>query len=838
MKYFVEVSLPLPLDKLFTYSLETNETMSSLTGKRVLVPLGKRTMTGYIVSIVEKTNLEGIKNVIEVLDQEPSFNENMLKFTKWISEYYFCSWGEALKAALPQGMSPKSKIKIMVNNINFDEIKSLEISSPKKATLLQKLTIYKEPVTIKHLENELKTKILIQQLESLEKNGYIKIERSIDDQIKRKTIKVAKINFEIIQDNKQLQHILKDIVTKSPKQSIALNKIFILYQNGIHYPLIINLIKSENITNSVLNSLAKKGYIEILDKEIERFDYVDNSQKLSKIDESLLKLTLEQSTCIKKINESIKMNMIKPIMLYGITGSGKTLVYIHSIKYTLTLGKSVLVLVPEISLTPQLIDRFEKVFPNKVEVLHSKMSDGARYDAWQRIKNGIAQIVLGVRSALFAPLKNLGLIIVDEEHETTYKQTSPSPRYNARDSAIVRSKIENATIVLGSATPSLESMYNADINKYELIQITQRADGAILPQINIVDMSSARKMNEVKGVFSYQLLETIIDRINKKEGVILLQNRRGFSSMLQCHDCGNVPLCKNCDIVLTYHKYNHKLKCHYCGWTIQAYTQCPECGNTDLKVTGAGTQKIEEELSQYLKESNISAVIERMDLDTTAKRGSHRDILQRFANGETDILIGTQMVAKGLDFDRVTLVGVINADLQLFLSDFRASERTFQLITQVSGRAGRSSNKPGEVIIQTFNPKNPSILSASYSDFKSFYSTEIEHRKNAIYPPFSRFVIIEFQGTDEIKVDESAKIFFNLLPQKRNELLILGPVIPSIARLKSLYRRIIIIKNLKKFDPSAKLLNLILKKTYDEYQKKNKNSSIKVIIDIDSYSSS
>jgi len=445
---------------------------------------------------------------------------------------------------------------------------------------------------------------------------------------------------------------------------------------------------------------------------------------------------------------------------------------------------------------------------------------------------GNVKIVVGARSAVFIPLRNLGLIIVDEEHETTYKQDSPNPRYNGRDVAIMRGKFENATVVLGSATPSIESYYNASIGKYQLLEIKSRADGANLPAIKIIDTVNNRKKGLMRGEFSNDLLEKIKEKIQKKEGVILFQNRRGFASYLQCPDCGYVPMCDQCSVSLVFHKTTQDLRCHYCNYIKKNIYTCPECGCNNMREIGAGTQRIEDELAALLEMENQPYTIERIDLDTTRLKGSHRGILERFAKSKTDILVGTQMVAKGIDFERVTLVGVMNADLLMYVHNFRASERALQLLIQVAGRSGRKSNTKGEVIIQTSQPDNLVIQNVLNNDYFSFYSSEISTRKKAKYPPFYRFCVVEFKDENVEKV-EAAAAFFRKFLSNNNHIDVLGPIVPTINKIQKQFRRIIIIKNNKINDPQAKFLRLYLKNAKSHYLS-SKYKNTKFVIDIDS----
>lgn len=832
----VKIALPVPKNILFSYFLpENNIEYGELLGRRCLVPFGKKKVTGVIVETGESVKKENLKKIIRFIDDEPVLPENLLKLTKWISEYYFSSWGIALKAALPEGLTLKSSIKIrLLKELSEEDIYLISRKKPVKASILNFLKEHGGVITFSNLEGKIKSSNLKEQLASLEKSRLIKIEEQNVKQIKPKTAKAIRISNSIISKENCLDLISK-LQTKAPKQALLLSK---LYQtrNSDSIILFQDAIKEYKISTGVINELDKKGLIEIYEAEIKREEKISETNNLSKRNELELHLTNEQNEVLEGIIRKINRDNANPILLHGVTGSGKTLIYFHAIKHIFDRGKNILILVPEISLTPQLIDRFQRVFPDLVSVFHSKMSPGARYDSWKSILDGKKKIVLGVRSAVFSPLKNIGLIIVDEEHEPSYKQEAPEPRYNARDVAIIRAKIEGAAVILGSATPSLESMENAQIKKYELFEIKERADGAKLPIIKIINMTEARKLGKTKGSLSEDLLSAIEDKLRKKEGVILFLNRRGFAPVMECPECGFVHECDQCSVPLTYHKKTNKLHCHYCGKTYTSSDTCPSCGNPELTEIGFGTQRIEEDLNAYFKERDVKPVIQRMDLDTTSTKGAHREILSNFAHGKTDILLGTQMVAKGLDFEIVTLVGVINADLQLYQPDFRSSERTFQLITQVSGRAGRTEAKPGEVLIQTSHPSNFAIKAAVNNDYFSFFQEEIEHRMNANYPPFSRFCIIEFTGKDVQLVEDKSLEFYRLIPKKVNGIIIYKPFSPYIYKIRGNYRKLIVIKSIKQNDPSGRELRKYLNFTLNEYNNKFATSKVKIKIDIDSYS--
>lgn len=832
----IQVALPLPLKKQFDYAVPPDTNPVELIGKRALVPFGKRVLTGFITGAGTAENHEGLRQVVEILDDLPAFDSKMLEFTKWMSEYYYCSWGETLKAAIPAGMSPKSVVKVIINPEISDEIvSSLENKSPRSAELLRILERSADFVTVAYLESILKTDSITAQLNLLQKKGMISIEKSMSTETKRLVLKAARIPGYIFDSESNTKEILNELDRTNVKASVLFSSVYLFQKNNHNPYFITSLLKDTGLKRHSLNILIKKNYLEIYEAEADRSQAEDYTEQLITKDESQLVLNTEQDTAFKSIESALFSKSYKAFLLHGITGSGKTLVYINAIKKALELGMSCIILVPEISLTPQLIERFRNAFGNNVAVIHSRMSQGERYDSWQSIKEGKVKIVLGARSAIFAPISNLGLIIVDEEHEPSYKQDAPAPRYHARDAAAALAKINGATVVFGSATPSVESMYNAETGKYTLLKIEERADNAALPVIKIVDLRFARKEKKMSGVFSNDLLEQIIEKTSKGEGVLLFRNRRGFSSYLECDDCGYIPQCAHCSVSLTYHKVKNHLRCHYCGYTIDIPELCPECGGNEFAQPGSGTQKIEEELKNELLKRGYEPSIFRMDLDSTRTKDSHRKILQKFASGAIDILVGTQMIAKGLDFERVTLVGVIDSDIQLFLPDFRASERTYQLLTQVSGRAGRSGKKPGTVIIQTSHPDNDAIQCTIRNSYYEFYKKELEYRINAGYPPSSRITAIEISGRDRDKVARLSLDLMNSIPRRIRFYEILGPVEPTLNKLRDYYRKLIIIKNFKASDPNGRQLRAALDDGLASIAKSGISKSAGITVDIDAY---
>ncbi len=836
MSLYFNIALPINNDKLFTYELDDAYLPSNYVGCRAVVPFGKRTLTGVIVKETKKPSDIATKKIIKILDEEPIISKELFKLSEWLSQYYITPLGDILKLFFPPSISPHSLVKILpIKKIDTEELELIKRKAPKRAKILEFINGKTNEISVKYLEQKLKIKNISSQLIALEISGYIEIIKKISSTPQEKYIKTAKIPDKIFNDDTLIQNIINKLDKTAIKQSLIFSEIYLRMKNHRQPIEINNLTKELNCSLSSIQSLQKKGYIEIIQIPINRALLPDKDLLHFK-DEINLALTNEQLYALKVIRDCFRDDH-KPVLLFGVTGSGKTLIYMHLIKDILSNGKSVIYIVPEIALTPQLTDRLKNAFHDKIVVVHSKLSEGERYDTYRSIRKGKVSIVLGTRSAIFSPIKNLGLIIVDEEHDSSLKQESPPPYYHARDTAIMRAKFENANVILGSATPSIESMYNAKIGKYTLIEIKHRADGAQLPQIEIINLIQEKKEKRIIKNFSIQLIDSINERLNRKEGIILLYNRRGYSTHLECPDCGNVPQCKYCSVSLTYHRQKDVLRCHYCGYTIKAFHICNVCGYPEMKKIGTGTQKIEAELEEVLQIYGQTPAIKRLDLDTVRKKGVHKKALYDFANGNIDILVGTQMISKGLDIERVTLVGIINADQQLYIPDFRANERTFQLITQTAGRAGRTADKPGLVIIQTKHPDNYTIKYAANNDYENFFNTEINFRKELKYPPFSRFILIEFTSTDEKKVIEHIDLFNSYLPNKSDFFQKLGPTSPTIFKLKNYYRRIIIIKSFKDKDPSAKIIRQIISDALNKYRSKHFNSSIRIKIDVDSYSS-
>ncbi|PKL85733.1 MAG: primosomal protein N' [Ignavibacteriae bacterium HGW-Ignavibacteriae-1] len=834
MSKLVKVALPIPTNQLFTYKLPESDT--NAVGKRAIVPLMNREVTGIIVEFDDSDYKSEIKDVLDIPDKLPIFSENMLKFTRWMSEYYMTSWGETLKIALPPGFFVQSTTKFKLSDLAAANPTLLQsIRGPRQAEIVNLLSEHNSYVTVAYIEKKLGTKISASQLNALESAGIIEIEDSKIRAKSAKKVKMLAISEKYLNDEIEVKIFLINSESKKPSYGRIFSLLYLQHMNGIKGIPSKNALDESKVSRSVVNTLIKKGVV--YEYEIESaYVPVTALTPLATKDEINAVLSDEQNECVTQICDAIDKNNHEPILLHGVTGSGKTLVYMQAVRKVLDMGKTALLLVPEIALTPQLIDRFRKVFSNQLAVLHSGMKDSERFESWNALKKGEYRIALGARSALFAPIDNLGIIIVDEEHDSSYKQDSPSPRYQARDSAVMRAKIEDCLCVLGSATPSIESMYNTT-SKYKIAQIKNRADGAEMPEVTLLDTISATKNNQMIGSFSRLLLDKIVQKVNRKEGVIILQNRRGFASVVCCNECGFIPECSHCSVKLTYHKPKEALICHYCGYSEKMITHCKACDTDSLALIGTGTQRIEAELASLLSERGVKHVIKRMDSDSVKQPGSLRRILTSFAKGDTDILVGTQMLAKGIDIDRVTLIGVINADLQLLFPDFRSAERTFQLLTQISGRAGRQRDFRGEVILQSFNPTHYAVKLASTADYDAFYAHEIELRREVFYPPYVRFIAVEFYGGDETKVISYAKRFASLFPKSAAIHEIMGPVIPTIARISNNYRRVIYIKGNKSKDPSGAITRAVIRDVLKRFELPFSKNVVMIKIDIDSYSS-
>ncbi len=815
---YAQVVFPLPLKNAFTYLIPEEFEESVQIGVRVIVPFSNRTLTGFVVGTSAEPNTKAkIKKIIDVLDSHPIFTEKELAFYEWIAEYYLCSLGEALKNSVPYGLEIESKKIIYPNKEKCAELLESREIKGKTAERILKVLVTKDFITVSRLQKEIKKKNIYHLLQRLEKLGGITLLTQIQEaKVKPKRVLFVKLRL----TPEEIYPLLPELEKKSPKQIAILLELF---REGKEIPLA-QLLQKTGASHSSVKSLAeKKRLVEIFEKEVSRVYNETYTEAQKEIE-----LTLPQKNIVEKVGTEIKNSNFKAFLLHGVTGSGKTQVYIELTKEALELGKTVLILVPEISLTPQITSRFFNVFGSQVAVIHSKISLGERYDTWRGIIEGKYKIVVGPRSALFAPLKNLGLIVVDEEHDSSYKQYDLTPKYNARDAATIKAKLSSCPVLLGSATPSIESMYNAKTGKYELLELTERVDNAVLPEIKLVNVIIEAKKKRMENIFSQELLFKIKERVEKKEGVIILQNRRGFATQIYCEDCGEIIMCDKCSVPMVHHLKTNSIRCHYCGEVKDVPKTCPNCGSTALKFFGTGTERVEDELLFHFP--NIR--IERVDSDTINKKGKLGNILNRFKNGEIDVLVGTQMVSKGLDFSNVTLVGVISAETTLWLPDFRADEKTFQLLTQVAGRAGRSKTK-GEVVIQTKNHRHFVLQKVLMHDYAGFYERELNLRKVNGYPPFTRLALIETKDEEEKKARRAINEIYNYLVEQKPPLSISFPHEAVIFRLKGEYRFQILIKSWKTKDPGGKILRDVLENALTKFTRLSPVRNVKLYLDVD-----
>ncbi len=815
---FAQLVFPLPFRSSFTYKIPSELVKYVKVGVRVVAPFGKRTLTGFVVDISKTTSVQDeIKSIKEVIDEIPVFDKTHLKFYEWLSDYYICSLGEALKLAFPQGTDVESKKMIYADKEFIQEIISRDKNKSSIRFKILSALLNRNQISFSSLQKLIGQKNIYTQIRNLQEEGII----TVSDEVNKPKVKPKKEKFVKIKKNlAELYSSFPEIERKSPNQVKIL--LIMLQKGNEALPLSELLHKTESSKSSV-DSLVKKGILEIFEKEVER-KYIEVYRE----DIQNFELTAYQKNIIENIKPKLEEEQFQTFLLHGITGSGKTQVYIELTKLALSKDKTALISVPEISLTPQIASRFFNNFGDTVSVIHSRMSDGERFDAWRRILKEKSRVVVGPRSALFSPLKNIGLIVVDEEHDSSYKQHDLTPRYNARDSAVMLGSFFNCPVILGSATPSVESRYNSEIGKYVYLKLPERIDSAKMPKIQAVNIIVEQKKGRLEGVFSKTLLDKIEDRLKKKEGVILLQNRRGFSTQIYCEDCGEIETCNNCSVPLVFHINKNSLMCHYCGFIKNIINECSTCKSPNLKHFGSGTEKVEDELQFYFP----NAVIKRIDSDSINKKNYLSNILLSFSKGEIDILVGTQMVSKGLDFPRVTLVGVISAENTLWIPDFRADERTFQLLTQVAGRAGRSKNE-GEVIIQTRNDRHFAIQKVLLNDYDGFYKREIAEREKLGYPPFVKLALIETKDKSENKAKGAASDFRKILKNFDKVLQINGPTTAMIYRIKGFYRYQILIKGFRKTDPSGKILRKAIYDGIAEFKRVSRFRDVKLFYDID-----
>ncbi|MBM7659415.1 primosomal protein N' (replication factor Y) [Bacillus mesophilus] len=787
-------------DRAFDYLIPEDYYGLVQPGVRVIVPFGPRSLQGFVVGVESSSNVEKLKAITQLLDIEPILNEELLQLGKWVTEQTLSYQISSFQAMLPAAL--KAKYEKEVELIKPEQLSFMPVT-------LQKLFQQSLTVSWGNIENE---PGLMKSIQKEIGNGNVEVNYVVKARGKKKTHKVLFFNS----TNEEARTLLDTMSSQAARQKEVIE--FFLDKQIKEVPRI--TLKNElSTTDSPIKALIEKGILTEKDKEIYRDPHANREFKRTQP----LPLTEEQSNAIIPILHSIEHNQHQTYLLYGVTGSGKTEVYLQSIEEVLKKGQQAIVLVPEISLTPQMVERFKGRFGSSVAVLHSGLSIGEKYDEWRKIYRKEVNVVVGARSAVFAPFENLGIIIIDEEHESSYKQEE-NPRYHARDVAIYRGSFHQCPVVLGSATPTLETFARAKKGLYELLPLSKRMHDKGMPAVDIVDMREELREGN-RSMFSSLLFEKLQDRLEKKEQTVLFLNRRGYSTFIMCRDCGFVVTCPECDISLTYHRSQQLVKCHYCGYEEPVVKQCPSCQSDHIRFFGTGTQKVEEEIGKLLPEARII----RMDVDTTSRKGSHEKLLTAFGEGKADILLGTQMIAKGLDFPRVTLVGVLTADTMLHLPDFRSSEKTFQLLTQVSGRAGRHE-LPGEVVIQTYTPEHYSVELASQHNYQDFYLREMGIRKLHQYPPFFYVTLITVSHPEITKVVAvTEKISTYLRSNLSSQTIVLGPAASPIPRIKNRYRYQCMIKY--KDEPQ---LRSYLKDLMDHYQKEMQQE-LQITIDMNPY---
>ncbi len=840
---FVDVILPLSVPNLYTYRVPHEWNDIVLVGQRVVVQFGKGKLYSALVRVIHENPPKqyAAKYIESILDEEPIVNQKQFTLWDWISSYYMCTIGEVMVAAFPGGLRLSSETKVILDS-NYKTHIEKNTLTDKEFLIVDALEI-REVLSLNDVAEITEQKTVYPIIKSLIEKGIVIIQEELKEKYKPKVETYIQLSKELDSED-QLKKIFDSLEKRAGKQ---LDVLMAFIQLSDRYSSEKKEVRKKDIlkkivgSESAIKSLEKKNIIELYECEVGRLSPFENENKVSQLNEIQQQVldSIRKQFGVLNNEEPLPID-IKPmssgnkdvVLLHGVTSSGKTEIYVKLIEQTLAEGKQVLYLLPEIALTTQIINRLKKYFGDEVGVYHSKFNENERVEVWKNVLNENSKkqsskysIIIGARSALFLPFSNLGLIIVDEEHDTSFKQFEPSPRYNARDAAIYLAHIHKAKTLLGSATPSIESYFNAQEGKYGFAEITTRFGGIQMPEILIADVKEATKKKMMKSHFSPLLLDTITLALQNKEQIILFQNRRGFAPQLECDTCAWVPQCTNCDVSLTYHKNTNQLRCHYCGYSVKPPNKCGACGDTNIKMKGFGTEKIEEELAIFYPKAKIA----RMDLDTTRSKFAHQHIIHDFEEGNIDILVGTQMVTKGLDFNNVSMVGILNADSMLNFPDFRAFERSYQLMAQVSGRAGRK-NKRGKVIIQTHNPEHTIIQNVWNNDYLNMYTFQLLDRKNFNYPPYYRLIEITLIHRDLDLVNASAKSFADELKQQFGKR-VLGPEFPLVARVRNMYRKNILLKIER--DVSVTQFKKIVTEMIVKYKNDKLFKSVKVQIDVD-----
>ena len=817
MLHFTDVILPIPLQKAFTYHITEAEAEFLKPGMRVAVPFGKsKIYTAIVYSIHQNPpTAYDAKTIHQILDDAPVIAENQLKHWEWIAKYYMCSLGEVMRAAMPNAFLLESETVISKNEkitIQDSELKDEEF-------LIYEALQHQSSLKINDVVSILDKKRVLPIINNLVKKGVINLQEELYEKYTPKLVRYVKLHHNH-KSQEKLQELLEEL-SRAPKQREVILTLFTM-EASLKQPIKVSeLTERSGASSSIIKALIDKAILEEYHIQTDRIQFDGEGDADAK------RLNEAQQNALDEVEAIFKEKSVA--LLHGVTSSGKTEIYVQLIQKQLEIGKQVLYLLPEIALTTQLVQRLQDYFGEKVAVFHSRYSGNERVEVWQNMlaNSEKAQVIIGARSSLLLPFTDLGLIIVDEEHESSYKQFDPAPRYHARDAAIVLANLFKAKTLLGSATPSLESYFNASQGKYGLVELKTRYNNVMMPDIELVDLADKYKRKRMKGHFSDRLIEEMTETLEQGFQIILFQNRRGFSPIIECTTCGTSPQCPNCDVSLTYHQYRDQLRCHYCGYNSAMLKSCQACGNSTLDTKGFGTEQIEEEVKVLFPEKKVA----RMDLDTTRGKYGFEKIINSFEQREVDILVGTQMLTKGLDFRFVRLVGIMNADNLLNFPDFRAHERSYQLMAQVSGRAGRTDLR-GKVLIQTYNPHHNILQQVSTNAYKEMYAEQMNERYNYKYPPIFRLIKITFKHKDYNRVNLAADWYAKSLRQlfKAN---VLGPEFPPVSRIRNLYHKNILVKI-----PQQQSLS----KTKEAIQKIDNSFNavkdfrpVRVIINVDNY---
>ncbi len=816
------------MEATFTYRVPQELEGRVAFGVRVIVPFGRSKLySGLVVRVHTEAPQEwATKYIVDVMDERPVVSERQFRLWQWMADYYLCTLGEVMAAALPSALKLASETKI---KLHPDFSGDVTVLNPFELRIAEALT-HREEMTVAEVAKAAQVQKILPVIKSMVEKRVIITDEEIRNPYKPKRETVVRL-AEAYAAEAPFMALLDQLNGSSrtaPQADLLLSFMMLTRRDGQYdfqaeVPKA-QLLQAREVTPARLQTLLKKGVLVAEERIISRLADISSLDEVSSI-----QFTAPQQTALDQIHDSFAKNPVT--LLHGVTGSGKTEIYIQLIDEVLKQGKQVLYLLPEIALTSQIVNRLRRYFGEKVGVYHSRFNEYERVEIWNRVLGQGSevenkyQLILGARSALLLPYQNLGLIIVDEEHDPSYKQQDPAPRYHARDCAIVLAGMHHAPVLLGTATPSLESYYNVELGKYGLVQLTERFSRHQLPEIWVVNMSAATRQKQVQGIFSNFLIEKIGEALDKKEQVILFQNRRGYAVRMICHTCESMPTCKYCDVTLTYHKKTNLLKCHYCGYAIEVPHECPTCHSTDIEMKGFGTEKVEDTLAELFPQASIA----RMDLDTTRSKNSYQQIITDFEQHKTDILVGTQMVTKGLDFDRVSVVGILNADALVSFPDFRAFERAYQLLAQVSGRAGRK-DVPGKVVIQSYQPNHPALKYVESNDFAAMYQSQIAERREYHFPPVARLVKITLKHPDEKVVAAAATALAGPLRQAFPGR-VLGPEAPLVSRIQNYFLQEFWVKLPK--DNLLASYKLRLREILKAFQSAKEHKTVRVVVNVD-----